>query len=61
MSQKGLDIVLKEKERRGLFQSTSSKKEIHIADKKQAEVCQQLYNNYSIPGFPLTLKTGVAL
>ncbi|KAL4216396.1 Vacuolar protein [Mactra antiquata] len=34
---KGFELVLKEKEKKFLFASASSKKEIHIADKKKAE------------------------
>ncbi|WAR29705.1 VPS13-like protein, partial [Mya arenaria] len=37
VSAKGLEIILKEKEKKGFFGSTSSKKDIHIADKKIAE------------------------
>ena len=39
---KGIDIILKEKEKKFLFGSSSSKKEIHITDKKLAEVSRTL-------------------
>lgn len=38
VSAKGVEVVLKEKEKKFLFASASSRKEIHITDKKLAEV-----------------------
>ena len=43
LSAKGIEISLKEKEKKKfLFGSSTSKKEIHISDKKIAEVCSYL-------------------
>jgi hypothetical protein len=39
---KGFELVLKEKEKKFLFGASSTKKEIHIQDKKTVEVSTEL-------------------
>jgi hypothetical protein len=40
---KGFELVLKEKEKKFLFGGSSTKKEIHIQDKKTVEVSTELF------------------
>ena len=50
LSAKGIEISLKEKEKKKfLFGSSTSKKEIHISDKKLAEVCCCIHLISTIP------------